>query len=535
MRKPKLLQKSFASYLWLGSIFFIFMIVSAGCGNPADIESNVSPTSTTVDKVVTTEVAQETLLEVIEACDLSAQKLAIIEGQIPDWSALPVNACYQLWLQINDDLGAYDGKAIVTYINTTGETLEDLVFRLYPNADRIYGGNLEVSSAIISGDSVQREIFLEDESGLRLIPEEPIQPGETVTVELGFSGQLASGFKDAPETYGIFNYSQEDKVATYINWYPILAVRDQGDWQAEQVIGIGDAVVSEVGLYLVEIAAPDDLQVVTGGSLIEQKNRGEVEISRFASGPVRDFPVIASPNFSLVQNEVEGVLVRHWGLPGGEELWDEALQSSVDSLKVFNQTFGTYPYRELDIVVVPLQLASGVEYPGLFLMKDDLYTGSEDGSFLLTSIVSHETAHQWWYGLVGNDVIANPWQDEALTTFSSLLYLEQFEPQMNEGTIEYFKQVKKDIDKELTNSDIGQPVAAFIQQPENYSPVVYSKGAVFFLELRERLGDQAFFEALKDYFSTYQYKIAPSESLLEAFENSCNCVLDDFYSDWGAR
>jgi hypothetical protein len=448
---------------------------------------------------------------------------------------LPINACYQLWLQINDDPREYDGKAVITYHNTSGEAVDELVFRLYPNADRIYGGNLEVTSATISGNLIQPEVFLEDETGLRLRLDEPIQPDETVLIELEFIGQLTNGFEDFPGTYGIFNYSQEDNVATYINWYPILALRDESGWRAEPVIGIGDAVVSEVGLYLVEVAAPDDLQIVTGGSLIDQEVKEGVEISRFASGPVRDFPVIASPNFSLVQDEVDGVTVRHWGLPGGGEIWDAALQSSVDSLKVFNEAFGSYPYRELDIVVVPLQLAAGVEYPGLFLMRDDLYTDSQGGSFLLTTVISHETAHQWWYGLVGNDVIAHPWQDEALTTFSSLLYLEQFEPQVNRGTIEYFEQVKSDIDQELSNSDIGQPVAEFVQQPENYSPVVYSKGAVFFLELRRKIGDQAFFGALKDYFSKYQYKIAPPESLLEAFENSCQCELDDFYSEWGVQ
>lgn len=365
--------------------------------------------------------------------------------------------------------------------------------------------------------------------------EDPIQPGETVVIELDFNGRLTNGFQDSPGTYGIFTYSQRDDVATYINWYPILAVRRDGDWQTEPVIGIGDAVVSEVGLYLVEINAPADLQILTGGSLIGEESRNGEKVYRFASGPVRDFPVVASPNFIMIRDEVDGVNIQHWGLSGGEELWDEALQSSADSLEVFNELFGRYPYRELDIVVVPLQLASGVEYPGLFLMRDDLYSSSQGRSFLLTTIISHETAHQWWYGLVGNDVIEDPWQDEALTTFSSLIYLEQFEPQVHDGTVDHFEQISEEVNDNLANSDVRQPVAAFIDQAENYSPVVYSKGALFFLELRKEIGDQAFFTALQEYFSNNLYKIASPDSLIDEFENSCQCELRNFYSEWGLQ
>lgn len=529
----KLNLKRIASIKWLWPAIIIMMVIIAGCGE--NLESGTVLDTSPKEEEESPTIPGENSSEVVEACDVGAQDSALIQGQIPDWSKLPISACYQLWLQLNEDPRNYEGKAKITYTNSSQEALDEIVFRLYPNADLIYGGNLEVISAKISDNPVEPEIFLEDETGLRLSVDKPIQPGKTVVIEMDFNGRLTDGFQDAPGTYGLFNYSQDEETATYINWYPILALKGEEGWQTKPVIGIGDAVVSEVGLYLVEVAAPTNLQVIAGGSLINQQSQEGVEIYQFASGPVRDFPVVASPNFSLIQDEVDGVVINHWGLPGGEDRWEEALQASINSLMVFNESFGPYPYRELDIAVVPLQLASGVEYPGLFLMRDDLYSDDSDRSFLLSTIISHETAHQWWYGLVGNNVIEDPWQDEALTSFSSLLYLEQFEPQVNQGTIAYFEQVKDEVDRDLPNSDIGQPVEAFIQQPENYSPVVYSKGAVFFLELRKEIGDQAFFGALQDYFSSNKYKIASPESLLGAFEKSCRCELDDLYSEWGLQ
>ena len=234
-------QNIYIANYWKWTLILIVMIISAGCGNSVDVQKNITATPTELESTESIEIQQQSLPKVVEACDVGAQETALIQDKIPDWSTLSVNACYQLWLQIKDDPREYVGKAIITFNNTFGEALDELVFRLYPNADRVYGGSLEVSSATISGNPTQLDVFLEDDTGLRLRLDEPIQPGETVLVELDFIGRLTDGFEDAPGTYGIFNYSQEADVATYINWYPILALRDEDGWQADPVIGIGDA------------------------------------------------------------------------------------------------------------------------------------------------------------------------------------------------------------------------------------------------------------------------------------------------------
>jgi hypothetical protein len=40
-------------------------------------------------------------------------------------------------------------------------------------------------------------------------------------------------------------------------------------------------------------------------------------------------------------------------------------------------------------------------------------------------LAAHEVAHQWWFGVVGNDQIDEPWLDEALTQYSTMLYYEK--------------------------------------------------------------------------------------------------------------
>jgi hypothetical protein len=516
------------------TIAFLSMI-SVGCGIQLSENMVVDPTQTEKNSPSNHSAPLEIQKSVLKNCDIASQEAALSPDLIPAWNNLPISTCYRLWLDLQGDPRVYEGKAELTFTNLTDEILNDLVFRLYPNAERIYGGMLEVTSAWVRDKPIQPILFLTDNTAMRLKLVDPIRPGQTVDIVLEFDGRLTNGLQGSPRTYGLFNYSMDEGVATYINWFPMLSIRDKGRWQADPVVGIGDSVVSEVSLYFVEITAPKDLQVVTSGSILRQSDKADLKTLMIASGPIRDFPVVTGSNFTLVQEEVDGITINHWGLPGGEQLWEEALQTAVDSLVIFNELYGKYPYREMDIVNVPLQLASGVEYPGLFLMKDELYRIDLEDPYLLITIIAHETAHQWWYGLVGNNVIENPWQDEALTTFSSLIYLELFRPQLYEGTLDYFQKNAEDAESNLKNSDISQPVSAFINIPEYYSPVVYSKGAVFFLELRKRLGDPTFFKALQNYFSTHLYGISSPGDLLSAFESSCQCELDDFYSQWGVE
>ncbi len=87
-------------------------------------------------------------------------------------------------------------------------------------------------------------------------------------------------------------------------------------------------------------------------------------------------------------------------------------------MKSYDQRIGAYPFSELDVVATPTS-AGGIEYPGLVVIADSLY--KEDTTFREV-VVAHEVAHQWWYSLVGNDQIDEPWLDEAFAQFTTALY-----------------------------------------------------------------------------------------------------------------
>ena len=97
----------------------------------------------------------------------------------------------------------------------------------------------------------------------------------------------------------------------------------------------------------------------------------------------------------------------------------------MDALRAFNERLGVYPFTELDIVSTATS-ALGIEYPGIIAMAVRLYPPkTEYASAWLESTMAHEVSHQWFYSTVGNDQQDEPWLDEALAQYSTLLYYWQ--------------------------------------------------------------------------------------------------------------
>jgi len=454
---------------------------------------------------------------------------------IPDWDALNLEACYELTLDLTNSTSTYLGSAKVTFTNLKGVPLTDFVFRTYPNAEQIYGGELNITSALVDGRDVVPEEFLSDRTAIRISLANSLNPGETAVIELDFRGETPIDLDGNERIYGIFNYASPEKLMTLANWYPILAVWNEGAWQAKPVMGIGDAIVSETALYSVQVTASNEWQVISTGSEVQRTSMNGGAMHEITSGPARDLIVLASPNFTRRTIEKGGVLIHHWGLPGGEDRWEEALNAASDALEMFNDRFGKYPYAELDVVAIPLELASGVEYPGVILLNEQLYLPDEERPFFLGIVVAHEVAHQWWYGVVGNDVITNPWQDEALATFSSLVYQEVHQPNYYTGTIRFYESRVDEVKQGTGDTQINQPVNAFLDHPEDYGAIVYTKGALVFLEIERQLGEKAFFQALQSYYADNRYQLPEPEILLDEFEKACQCRLDDLYAREGLR
>ena len=440
---------------------------------------------------------------------------------------------YAITLAIGAGEQTFQGHERLKYTNNEGVGLDALYFRLFPNGKGSYGdGSLAVTKLSVTGSPVEGELSVND-TVLKIPLPAKLEPGQAVELEFEFNGVVPRDFGggDSPSGYGIYNYS--DGVLALSGWYPILAVYDEQGWNLDAPSVIGDSVYSDISFYSVDISLPREMVLAATGVQTGSQVLDGATHYHYESGPTRDFFLIASPDFRVVSQPVGKTVVNAYSLPGQDEAGRAAVEVAAEALQVYNQQFGVYPYKELDVVEGPMRNALGVEYPGIVMIGASLYTAPEKPDFEVT--VAHEVAHQWWYNVVGNDVFEEPWLDEALATYSSGLFYEfDRAPGYVQGLQSYW-QTRYDKLLDDSGDDVVTGNLKYFEglnKPSVYGGVVYIKGALFFKALRQEIGDKAFFQALRDYYQSRFFLIGHADDLLGAFENAAGRELDGFYQKW---
>src|SRR5262249_3028746 len=150
------------------------------------------------------------------------------------------------------------------------------------------------------------------------------------------------------------------------------------------------------------------------------------------------------------------------------------------------------------------------EYPGIVAITLRVYDPNSDfGGTPVTvmreSTIAHEVGHQWFYNLVGDDQLDEPWLDESLTQYITWQY---YAHQYGSGGDQGFRESLGGRWKRADNPDmpIGLPVSAYT--PTEYGAIVYGRGPLFFEALAQKLGASNMEPFLADYVRQYQWKIA---------------------------
>ena len=125
-----------------------------------------------------------------------------------------------------------------------------------------------------------------------------------------------------------------------------------------------------------------------------------------------------------------------------------------------------------------------------------------------------------------------PWLDEALTNYSVVVYLEDvYGRERAEAFVQdYFVYNYEEIVAAGRDEVVGRPVAAFSE--EQYGPIVYVKGPLFFHYLRQQVGDETFFAILHTYFQRYRYDIATPEGFLAVANQVSAQDITPLYEKW---
>jgi aminopeptidase N len=206
----------------------------------------------------------------------------------------------------------------------------------------------------------------------------------------------------------------------------------------------------------------------------------------------------------------------------------EIFRYTADMMSFFEQKTGV-PYSQATYT----QALLGSSYQELSTWS---LLRAEYGEMVLadsteTNLISHELAHQWWGNRITCNGFEHFWLNEAFATFMSAAYNEhRFGHEKYMADIGAYRRVYEDLvargkDRALVFEEWSNPT-------RDDRSVVYFKGAYVLHELRERLGEEDFWEGIRSYSTRYFDDVVTTIQFQDAMEESSGVDLEAFFDEW---
>jgi aminopeptidase N len=369
---------------------------------------------------------------------------------------------------------------------------------------------MTVSGVTSGGRAVQ---FAHDANRLRLPVPEDAKPGQDLTYVIRYAGTPVDGLQVFTNIHGervVFSEGWPNRAR---HWLPTI------DHPYDKATG--EMIVT----------APAQYQAVSNGVLVEEVDLGGGQRRTHW----RQSVPIASWLFALGlarfdahhAGTVQGVPLQTWVFPqdrdAGRALFEQTSRRAMD---FFSERIGPYPYERLANVQAA-GFAGGMENATVIFY-------GEKGVAARRGPVAHEIAHQWF----GNSVTERDWDDvwlsEGFATYFALLYIEQFEGRdafvqgltRSRTTIVQLEQKLPDTPVIHRNlSDMERLLNQF----------VYQKGGWVLHMLRRELGDQAFWQGIREYYRRYRDRNASTDEFRQVIEAMSGRDLGWFFAQWLTR
>jgi hypothetical protein len=336
-----------------------------------------------------------------------------------------------------------------------------LVFRLWGNAPRPgrAGGRVDIDGSSVTVDGRARDGRYEAAGAA------PGRPGTAFVVPLD-PGLAAGGAADAHLSFTLTLPGPINDRITEIgsnirlgSAIPVLSwVRGDG-WQLSPAVdAFAEAAASEVADWDVRVTVPAGFTVLASGD--------EPEPNHFMASAIRDFGMTVGRLRTASATAQAGAttVVAGVGEGAGDDpaLIARRAAKAVDALA---SHFGAYPYARLTVGVTP-QLTGGIEFPQHVHL----------GAGVAASHLVHEIAHQWFYGLAGNDQWRDPWLDESLATYAEARV---------DGTL---AALRAKVIPPDGRGRVGESMAYWNDHRPAYFRSVYVQGAQAMAALADRVG-----------------------------------------------
>jgi len=232
---------------------------------------------------------------------------------------------------------------------------------------------------------------------------------------------------------------------------------------------------------------------------------------------------LSAARYVVKERAAGSVRAATYFFPGSAHLAEGYLNASIRYITFYEELFGPYPFDKF--AIVENFFPTGYGFPSYTLLGSRVIRLP----FIIYTSLGHEIAHCWWGNGVYVDYEKGNWSEGLTTYVADYLYKEKTSV---EEAREYRLQILRKF-ATLVNPQKDFPLRRFQSRYDPASQAIgYGKVAMVFHMLRQQLGDNAFWEALKDVYKERLFQKTSWDDFQKAFERHCQCSLQRFFDQW---
>lgn len=284
-------------------------------------------------------------------------------------------------------------------------------------------------------------------------------------------------------------------------------------------------VAGESATHDLSVSLPSGHWAVTAGKLTEKQETGTSNHIRWAT----DYPLsglsLATGPWHFFEDRVNQTMVYAFFYEDSTDFADTYITSVKEYLNLYEALFGPYPFHKF--AVVENFLPTGYGFPSWTLLGSRVVKLP----FIVKTSLGHEVAHSWWGNGVHVDQRNGNWAEGLTTYVADYLYKEL-------ENADAAKAYRLKILREYSTlvPPVSMPLTEFHMRSDKASQAIgYGKAAMVFHQIRQHIGDQAFWAALKKIAEKYMFKQVDWFEMITEFNNQPARDLPSTFRPWLSR
>jgi len=410
---------------------------------------------------------------------------------------------YKLELSLNNFNDQIEGTATVTiqFVNNTDKFVLDLVAK--DGATTTKG--MTVRSVETNGENLKFSHV-----GELLSIFDKVEKGTKKDYTIRYLGIPKDGLIISENKFGERTFFGDNWPTRAHNWFPCV------DHPSDK------ATVEFL------VTAPDEYQVVATGVLLEESKVDDGTFYHWKTDVIlpTKVMVIGAAEFAVQHcGHVHNVPISSWVYPDNKEEGFHDYVQAKEVLAYYIEKMGGYPYEKLANVQSKTKFGGMENASNIFYFENSV-TGDRKHE----DLIAHEIVHQWFGNSASEKDWPHLWLSEGFATYLTDLYIldthgnETFKKRMaaerNQVTKFALRSKNPVVDYKTTN-------LLHLLNPNSYQ-----KGGWILHMIRDKVGNEAFWQAINDYYQAYEFSNANTADFKTILEKSTQMDFEAFFKQW---